>query len=153
MSKVTRRQLIQAGVAAGAALSGGAASAGPAKEELVSFVGLLLPERLKKGDIQAAKGGTFSKHEFAGSTFWVKIVDLSDGVPHTAVGVYAPDKEGALHRCLAAESWPAGIIEASVDKESGLLEVRERAGGKLKGQLVLACNLRTVGTQHSIREK
>jgi hypothetical protein len=58
-----------------------------------------------------------------------------------------------FHRCLAAESWPAGILEAGVDKKSGLLEVRERATRKLQGPLVLACNLRTVGTQHSSSEK
>jgi hypothetical protein len=94
-----------------------------------------------------------SRHEFAGSTFWVKIVDLGDSVSHTAIGLYAPDKEGVFHRCLAAESWPLGIVEARVDKESGLLEVRERAHGKVQGQLVLAGNLRMIGTQHSIAAK
>jgi hypothetical protein len=39
-----------------------------------------------------------------------------------------------------------------VDKETGVLELRERAKSKLQGQLVLACNLRTIGTQHSIRQ-
>ena len=153
MSKVTRRQVIRYGVAAGAALGAGTASAGPEKEKLVSSVDLFLPVQLKKEDIPAAKDGTFSKLELAGSTFWVKIVCFGDGVPYTVIGIYAPDKEGVFHRCLAAESLAAGKIEASVDKETGLLELRERANSKLKGQLVLACNLRTVGTQDSILGK
>jgi len=147
--------MIRAGVVVGAALSAGAAVADPEKEKPVSDFDLLLSQQqLKKEDIQGAKDGKFSKLEFAGSTFWVKIVDwLGDGVPLTLIGIYAPDKEGVCHLCLIAESWAAFEIEASVDKESGLLELRERGNGKLKGQLVLACNLRTVGTQHSIREQ
>lgn len=154
MSQFTRRQVIRAGVVAGAALCAGTAVAGPEKEKTVSWFDFFLPGQLKKEDIQAAKDGTFSKVEFAASVFWVKIVDwLGDSVPHTVIGIYAPDKDGVFHRCLVAESWAAFKIEARVDQESGLLDLRERAESEVKGQLVLACNLRTVGTQHSIREK
>jgi hypothetical protein len=154
MSKVTRRQVIRAGVAAGAALSAGTANAGPEKEKPSSLVDLFLPKQLTKEDIQASKNVKFTKLEFARSTFWLGIVDfLGDGVPHTLIGIYAPHKDGGFRLSLFAESWAAGKIEASVDKEAGVLELRERANSELKGQLVLACNLRTVGTQHSIREK
>jgi hypothetical protein len=146
--------VIRAGVVAGASLGAGTTVAGAEKEKPVSWFDFLLPEQLKKEEIQAAKDGTFSKLEFAASVFWVKIVDwLGDGVPHALIGIYAPDKDDVFHRCLFAESWAAGKIEARVDQESGLLELRERANSELKGQLVLACNLRTVGTQHSIRGK
>ena len=154
MSKVTRRQVIRVGVVAGAALSAGTANAGPEKEKPSSFVDHFLPTQLTKEDIQASKNVKFTKLEFAGSTFWVGIVDwLGDSVPHTLIGIYAPHKDGGFRLSLFAESWAAHKIEASVDKESGVLEFRERANSELKGQLVLACNLRTVGTQHSIREK
>jgi hypothetical protein len=154
MSKVTRRQVIRAGVAAGAALSAGTANAGPEKEKPSSWVDRFLPAQLTKEEIQASKNVKFTKLEFAGSTFWVGIVDwLGDGVPHTLIGIYAPHKDGGFRLSLFAESWAAFKIEARVDKETGVLELRERANSELKGQLVLACNLRTVGTQHSIPEK
>jgi hypothetical protein len=154
MSKVTRRQVIRAGVAAGAALGAGTANAGPEKEKPSSFVDPFLPAQLTKEEIQASKNTKFTKLEFAGSTFWVGIVDwLGDGVPHTLIGIYAPHKDGGFRLSLFAESWAAFKIEASVDKETGVLELRERANSELKGQLVLACNLRTVGTQNSIPEK
>jgi hypothetical protein len=154
MSKITRRQVIRAGVATGAALIAGTANAGPEKEKPSSFVDFFLPAQLTKEDIPASKNVKFTKLEFAGSTFWVGIVDfLGDGVPHTLIGIYAPHQDGGFRLGLFAESWAAGKIEASVDKETGALELRERANSELKGQLVLACNLRTIGTQYSIREK
>ena len=152
MSKVTRRQVLRGGVVVGAALSAGTAAVGAEEEKILSFVDFFLPEQLKKEDVQeASKDRAYTKLEFAKSTFWVRIFGFGDGVPHTAIGVYAPDKEGVFHRCLAAESFAAGKIEANVNKESGLLELRERAYSKLNGQLVLACNLRTIGTPHSIQ--
>ena len=154
MSKITRRQAIRAGVAAGAALSAGTANAGSEEEKPSSFVDRFLPMQLTNKDIQASNGVKFTKLEFAVSTFWVGIFDLlSGGVPHASIGIYAPHEDGGFRRSLFAESWAAGKIEASVDKETGVLELRERDNGELKGQLVLACNLRTVGTQHSIPEK
>ena len=64
-----------------------------------------------------------------------------------------PDRDGIFHRSLFAESWAAGNIEVTVDVKTGILELRERANSNLKGQLVLSCNLKTIGTQHSIRAK
>src|SRR6476661_6690418 len=128
MSKVTRRQMIRVGVAAGAALSAGTANADPEKEKPSSFVDRFLPMQLTNEDIQASNGVKFTRLEFAESTFWVGIVDwLGDGVPHTLIGIYAPHKDGQFRLSLFAESWAAGKIEASVDKESGVLELRERA--------------------------
>jgi hypothetical protein len=153
MSKVTRRQVIRAGVAAGAALSAGTANAAPEKEKPSSFADRFLPTQRTKEEIQAPKGATFTKLEFAGATFWVGIVGFGDGVPHTWIGIYAPDKAGVFHRSLFAESWAAGKIEAGVDAKTGILELRERANSELKGQVVLSCNLKTIGTQHSIEAK
>jgi len=144
--------MIQAGVATGAALSAGTASAAPKNEKVVSLADLFLPAQLTKEEIQAAKGAKFTRLDFSESTFWVGIVDfLAGGVPHAWIGIYAPHKDGGFHRSLFAESWAAGKIEASVDKVTGVLELREGANSELRGQVVLACNLRTIGTQHSIR--
>jgi hypothetical protein len=153
MSKVSRRQVIQASVAAGATLIAGTTTAGSEPEKLSPVLDLLLPGQLTKEDIQATKDGTFTKLAFAGSTFWVRSVNLGYGVPHTWIGIYAPARDGTFHRSLSAESWRAGNMEATVDVKTGILELRERANSELKGQLVLSCNLKTIGTQHSIRAK
>jgi hypothetical protein len=154
MSKVTRRDVMRVGVAAGAVLGAGTACAQPEKENPLAFVDRFLPPRLTKEDIQAAKSVTFTKLEFAKSVFWVGIFDLpADSVSHASIGIYAADREGVFHRCLLAESWAAGKIEAAVDARTGLLELRERANSELKGQLVLSCNLKTIGTQHSVAGK
>ena len=154
MSKVTRRQLIGAGVVAGAALSVGPADAAPAKEKPSSFEDFFLPAQLTKEKIATTNGAKFTKHEYAGVTFWLGICDfLGDGVPHTWIGVYAPHKDGVFRRCLFADSWAAGRIEAAVDAKTGMLELREGANSKLKGQLLLSCNLKTIGTQSSIEPK
>lgn len=152
MSKITRRQMVRAGVAAGAALSAGTATAGPRKEKPPSFADRFLPTQLTKEEIQAALNVKYTPLGFAESTFWVGIVDfLGDSVPHIWIGIYAPHDDGGFRRCLFAESWTTHKIEASVDKETGVLELRGGASSERKGQLVLACNLRTVGTQHSSR--
>jgi hypothetical protein len=153
MSKVTRRQVVGAGVAAGVTLVAGTPTPGAEKEKSASIFDLLLPEQLKKADFKATKDGTLTKLDFAGSTFWVMNVSLGYGVPHTLIGIYAPDRDGIYHRSLTAESWAAGNIVATVDAKTGLLELRERANSNLKGQLVLSCNLKTIGTQHSIEAK
>ena len=151
MSEVTRRQVIRAGVAAGVAFGAGTATAAPEQEKPFFLPDHFLPAQLTKEGIRAAKGARFTKLEFAGSTFWVGLLDfLGGGVPHTWVGVYAPDKEGVFHRSLLAESWAAGKIEAGVDAKTGMLELREGANSHLKGHIVLSCNLRTIGTPHSI---
>lgn len=118
-----------------------------------SLLDCLLPARLTPKALEAKEGGTFTKVEFAGTTYWVLDVHFGYGVPYEQIGIYAPGKDGLFHLSLFAKSWAAGNIEAMVDKETGVLELRERANSKLKGQLVLSCNLRTIGTQDSTREK
>ncbi|OWK38067.1 hypothetical protein [Fimbriiglobus ruber] len=124
-----------------------------AGQRLYDHFDCLLPGRLTTETIEAKEGGTFTKLEFAGTTYWLLDNHLGYGVPRKQIGIYAPDEDGVFHLSLFAQSWAAGHVEATVDKETGVLELRERANSKLQGQLVLSCNLRTVGTQHSSREK
>jgi hypothetical protein len=112
-----------------------------------------LPARLTKQAIESKEGGTFTELNYAGATYWVLDVSLGYGVSHQQIGIYAPTQDGTFHLSLSAESWAAGNIEATVDGDTGILEIRERANSKLKGQIVVSCNLRTIGTQHSIREQ
>ena len=117
----------------------------------------LLPPVLTREVIEQRKGllspATSTKLEFAGATYWVLDLHLGDGTARTRLGVYAPTKDSTFRLCLSADSWAAGNIQAKVDAATGILELRERANSSLKGQLVLACNLRTVGTQHSVRTR
>ena len=154
MSKVTRRQVIRGGVVVGAALIAGKATGAPENQQQTSFVDWFLPEQMTTAEIEASQAIKFTKLEFAGSKFFVGLGDfLGGGVPHAWIALYAPKLDGNFHRCLVTESWTAGKIEATIDHASGMLELREAANSKLKGQVVLACNLRTIGTQHSVIEK
>ena len=152
MSKLTRRQVMRTSIVAGVMLGAETTTAG-SEPETASVLDLLLPKKLTRKEIHAAEEGTFTKLEFAGSHFWVGQIQLGYGVPHTLIGIYAPDKDGLFHLSLMAECWSAGNMQATVDVKTSILELRERANSKLKGQLVLSCNLRTIGTSHSIGEK
>ena len=84
----------------------------------------------------------------AGSTFWAGIFDLlGGGVPHATIGIYVPNEERVFRRSLFTETWAAGKIDAPIDAETGIRELREHAHSDLKGKIVLACNLTTLGTQ------
>ena len=114
----------------------------------------VLPRRLTARSVLAHGDGRFTKLEFAGTTYWMLEVNaLTISVPHKQMGLYAPDKDGVFHLSLIAESWAAASIEATVNQETGMLKLRERANSKLKDQLILSCNLRTIGTQHSTWDK
>ena len=146
--------MIRAGVVGGVALTAGTATAAPDKEKSLNIDEYFLPAQLTKEKIAAGNGVTFTKIEYAGHTFWVGICDfLAGGTPHAWIAIYAPDKEGVFHRCLLTESWAAGNIKAGIDAKTGMLELRETANSTLKGQIVLACSLKTIGTQHSIEAK
>lgn len=115
------------------------------------FLKMFLPYLITKAQLLDSKQqllGNSSKIEYCGETYWVSTVGLGFGVPYTLVGVYAPAENGDLHRCLLAESWAAGNLKATVD-DNGILELREHANSALKGQVILSCNLKSVGTQVS----
>ncbi len=82
-------------------------------------------------------------------TFWVADAHYGDGVPYKSIAVYARARDGAFRRCLLADSNQAGWLAVSVDAKTGMLEVRERANRAIKGEVVLSCNLKTIGTPHS----
>ena len=92
---------------------------------------------------------TYTRVEFAGKAFWVADAHYGDGVAYKIIAVYAPEKDGSFRRCLVADSNRAGWLAVTVDPKSGMLELRERANSKMKGEVVLSCNLKTVGTAYS----
>ena len=70
-------------------------------------------------------------------------------VPYKSIAVYAPAKDGSFQRCLLADSTQAGWLAVAVDAKTGMLELRERANSDIKGEVVLSCNLKTIGTPSS----
>ena len=111
----------------------------------------LLPEVLTKEIIDGKSlAGPPYRLKFNGREYFISIMNLGDGVPYTQIGIYAPHEDGTFRRCLFAESWSAGSIKPTLDEKTGILELRETANSELKGQVVLACNLKTVGTQRSV---
>jgi hypothetical protein len=92
---------------------------------------------------------TYTRVEYDKKAFWVADAHYGDGVPYKRIAVYAPAKDGSFHRVLLADSNQAGSLAVTVNARTGLLELRERAESDLKGEVVLSCNLKTVGTPHS----
>lgn len=150
MSKLTRRHLLFASVTTGAVIGVASANANTPPEKRLSLAEMFIPEQLTTSQIRDSAEGGFTKLECAGSTFWVRCIGFGDGVPHTFIGIYASDKEGVFQRCVSAESWAAGNIEATIDTKTSMLELREVANSPLRGALILSINLKTIGTQHSI---
>ena len=97
----------------------------------------------------AAVRYTYTRVEYDGKAFWVADAHYGDGVPYKSIAVYAPEKGGSFRRVLVSDSNQAEWLAVTVDPKSGMLELRERANSELKGQVVLSCNLKTVGTPHS----
>ncbi len=97
----------------------------------------------------AAVGYTYTRVEYDGKTFWVADAHYGDGVAYKSIAIYAPEKVGSFRRVLVSESNQAGRIAVTVEPKSGMLELREWANSELKGQVVLSCNLKTIGTPHS----
>jgi hypothetical protein len=103
----------------------------------------------KNKDLRAAVAYTYTRVEFDKKAFWVADAHYGDGVAYKSIAVYAPEKDGSFRRVLVADSNRAGWLAVSLDAKTGVLELRERANSELKGEVVLSCNLKTVGTAHS----
>ena len=126
----------------------------------VSWADLLHPREVAAGQFekwkQAAEKNqnavavyTYTRVEYDKKAFWVADAHYGDGVAYKSIAVYAPEKDGSFRRVLVADSNRAGWLAVSLDPKSGLLELRERANSELKGEVVLSCNLKTVGTASS----
>lgn len=98
-------------------------------------------------------GTSMSLIDFEGKTFWLVMKNYGYGVPYTAIGLYAPNKEAAFTLCLEADSCGAGFLKTELDPNTGILQLREHARSPLEGKVILACNLRSVGTYQSVHGK
>lgn len=96
------------------------------------------------------KSQTVSRVRFEDKTFWVILTRRGDGISYYTVEVYAPTEDGKYLRCVEAESCRAGWIKPELDGTTGVLVVREHAKSTIEGQVILSCNLRSVGNYHSV---
>jgi hypothetical protein len=92
---------------------------------------------------------TYTRVEYDTKAFWVVDVHLGFGNAYKTIAVYAPAKDGSFRRCLLADSNAAGHLAVTVDAKAGVLELREQANSTIKGEVVLSCNLKTIGTPFS----
>jgi hypothetical protein len=151
------RVLVPVAVLALLALIGRAAPDGPKANDSPDDLfhpGEVAAGTFKKWQQEATKKypksiNPYTRVEYDKRTFWVVQVHLGYGNPYKKVAVYAPAKDGSFQRCLLADSHRAVSLAVSVDEKTGVLEIRERADGSSKGELVLSCNLKTIGTPHS----
>jgi hypothetical protein len=140
--------------------SGDDAKPAPPEEPKASWADPLHPREVAAGQFEKRKQATeknpgatitytYTRVEYDKEAFWVADAHYGDGVPYKSIAVYAPEKDGSFRRVLVADSNQAGWLAVSLDPKSGGLELRERANSELKGEIVLSCNLKTVGTAHS----
>ncbi len=96
---------------------------------------------------------TVSRIEFESKTFWLVEQDRGFGVPYKSIGLYAPTGEGSHKLVLEAESCGAGHVKPEIDATTGVLVLREHARSRLEGQVILSCNLRSIGTYRSVHSE
>jgi hypothetical protein len=130
----------------------------PAVEYDVKFVRVSgLSRVLRLGEVEEEEfwdtTRMLSRVQFAGKTYWVVLSYSGKGTPYCTVGVYAPTEGGEHYLCMEAESCGAGNIKPELDEGTGMLVLREHAASRLEGQVILSCNLRSVGNHHSVSDK
>ena len=139
------------------ALVPGATPVAPKANDLEDVLFPLPPQEVAAGMFEkwqqeAAKkpsSVTYTRVEYDKKAFWVSDAHYGDGVAYKSIAIYAPEKYGSFRLVLVADSNQAGWLAVSLDPKSGVLELRERANSALKGEVVLSCNLKTVGTAYS----
>jgi hypothetical protein len=107
----------------------------------------------RAGEVEAIRdrfGTSMSRLEFEGKPFWLIVFNYGDGVPYTSIGLYAMTGDGAFKLCLEADSCGAGYLKPELDPKTGVFQLREHAYSTLEGKVILACNLRSVGTYDSV---
>jgi hypothetical protein len=88
---------------------------------------------------------TYTRVEYDRKAFWVAEAHFGWGNPSKKIALYAPTKDGAFRRCLLAGPIKAWKLAGAVDAKRGILELREEANSSIKDDVVLSCNLKTIG--------
>lgn len=88
---------------------------------------------------------TYTRVEYDRKAYWVVEACFGYGELSVKIAVYAPTKDGSFRRCLLAGPIKAGKLVVVADAKTGLLNWREEANNRTKGEVVLSCNLKAVG--------
>jgi hypothetical protein len=88
---------------------------------------------------------TYTRVEYERKAYWVVEVRFGYGDPSSKIAVYAPTQDGPFRRCLLAGPMKAGTLAVTMDAKTGLLTLTEEARTGTKGEVVLSCNLKTIG--------
>src|SRR5262245_38762688 len=88
---------------------------------------------------------TYSRVEYDKKAFWVAQARFGCGAASQKIAVDAPTKGGSLRRCLLAGPIKAGNLAVVADAKAGTSNLREQANSRLEGEVVLSCNLSTIG--------
>lgn len=88
---------------------------------------------------------TYTRVEYDGKAYWVVKARFGFGDASEKIAVYAPTKDGSFRRCLLAGPLKVGKPAIAVNARTGQLTVREEANSHIKGEVVLSCNLKTIG--------
>ena len=88
---------------------------------------------------------TYTRVEYDRKAYWVVEASFGYGDPSEKIAVYAPMKDGSFRRCLLAGPLKAATLTVAVDAKTGMLNLREEANNRTKGEVVLSCNLKAIG--------
>jgi hypothetical protein len=102
-------------------------------------------EKLQREAVKKPSSVTYTRVEYDRKAYWVVEASFSYGNPSEKIAVYAPTKDGSFRRCLLAGPIKAVTLAVAADAKTGMLELREQARSSTKGEVVLSCNLKTIG--------
>jgi hypothetical protein len=88
---------------------------------------------------------TYTRVKYDRKAYWVAEAHFGWGYPSKKIAVYAPTKDGAFRRCLLAGPIKAWKLAVAVNAKTGILELRKEANSSIKSEVVLSCNLKTIG--------
>ncbi len=88
---------------------------------------------------------TYTRVTYDRKVYWVVEVRFGYGDPCAKIAVYAATKGGSFRRCLLAGPIKAGTLAVAVDAKTGMLNLREEANRRTKGEVVLSFNLKAIG--------
>jgi hypothetical protein len=103
-------------------------------------------EQWQREAAQKPSNVTYTRVEYDDQAYWVVDATRSGyGDPPKKIAVYAPTKDGSFWRCLLAGPIKTGKLAVAADAKTGMVEVREVANSRTKGEVVLSCNLKAIG--------
>jgi hypothetical protein len=102
-------------------------------------------EQWQRETVKKPSNVMYTRVEYDGKAYWVVEACFGFGDPSEKIAVYAPTKGGSFRQCLLAGPIKAATLAVAVDAKTGILNLREEANSRTKGEVVLSCNLKGIG--------